>query len=138
MLHQRGKTVEEASIVYKFMYLNIYNRIFQLQSINNLLAYQNKLLKKTGKVSITIEGSIKREGKRPTLLRKAIAATYPAFEYTGFVDFGEYIFYCVLFTPELLQARNVQKIQSIATTGYGRNLLELSARFGKQISASYY
>jgi tetratricopeptide (TPR) repeat protein len=114
MLYQRGKIFEEAAAAREFMYVNIYTKTPDIQNASDLIALQNKYLKKAGTVVSLSDGpAIQREDKRPTLLRKAVVDTYPALEYTGFVDFEEYIFFCVLFTPEALQARNVRKIQSV-------------------------
>ena len=48
-----------------------------------------------------------------TLIRRLKKKTYPVPEYTGFVDFENFVFMCVLFTPEQLERKNLRKLRSI-------------------------
>ena len=48
-----------------------------------------------------------------TLIRRFKKETYPAPEYTGFVDFEGFIFMCVLFTPDQLERKNLRKLRFV-------------------------
>ncbi len=39
--------------------------------------------------------------------------SYPSKEYTGFVEFDDLIFFCVMFTPLELSKKNIRKLESI-------------------------
>jgi hypothetical protein len=47
-----------------------------------------------------------------TTIREARFKNYPGIaEWTGFVDFNDFIFMCVLFTPDELAAKNLRKLR---------------------------
>lgn len=53
-----------------------------------------------------------------TLIRRFKKKTYPTPEYTGFVDFENFIFMCVLFTPENLVRKNLRKLRFILSDAF--------------------
>jgi tetratricopeptide (TPR) repeat protein len=115
-LYERGLTFEEAVRNREFMYVNFWSKKNdQINSLDALLEYQKSyLLRDSPGAEIRLMEGAKRQrvGAR-TLVRRFKKATYPAPEYTGFVDFESFIFMCVLFTPEELERKNVRKLRFI-------------------------
>lgn len=124
-LYQRGKTLAEATAAREFMYVNIFAKTAEVQNITDLLQHQRKRMEPSSPdARLLVEQAIPRADKRPTLLRKAEMWTYPGLEYTGFVEFETYLFFCVLITPEALQGRNVRKVQFILEQAQAQDMTE--------------
>ena len=50
------------------------------------------------------------------MIRLAEVPCYPTPEYTGFVEFDDFIFFAVLFTTPEMSKRNVRKLREILRT----------------------
>jgi Restriction endonuclease len=115
-IYQRGKTFEEAVRSDEWMYVNFWKKKGALvNSLESLLAYQSGyvLSEPTGsEIQIIEEGKNQRTGAR-TMIRRFRKKAYPALEYTGFIDFDDFVFMCVLFTPEPLERKNLRKLRFI-------------------------
>jgi tetratricopeptide (TPR) repeat protein len=115
-IYERGKTFEEAVRSDEWMYVNFWKKKGDpINSIENLLTYQSAymLSEPSGsEIQITEEGKNQRTGAR-TIIRCFRKKAYPAPEYTGFVDFDDFVFMCVLFTPEPLERKNLRKLRFI-------------------------
>ncbi|MFO7853313.1 MAG: restriction endonuclease [Bacteroidota bacterium] len=112
-LYQRGLTLEEAAENKEWMYINIFNKT---DDINNLDAFckinESDTLYHYPDAKFTYDKTVKRKDAN-TLLRTIEINTYPTLEYTGFVEFDDFIFICVLFTPEELKEKNLKKLEYI-------------------------
>lgn len=112
-LYQRGLKFEEAGERNEWMYLNIFSKDEKINDLDSFIAFhESETLKNFPKAKINYQKTIKRE-KYKTLLRTIEIEEYPTVEYTGFIDFGDSIFFCVLFTPEELREKNIKKLQHI-------------------------
>jgi tetratricopeptide (TPR) repeat protein len=115
-IYQRGKTFEEAVRSQEWMYVNFWKKKGALvSSIESLLTYQSgyMLSESAGaEIQLIEEGKNRRTGAR-TMIRRFRKKDYPALEYTGFVDFDDFVFMCVLFTPEPLERKNLRKLRFI-------------------------
>lgn len=115
-IYQRGRTFEEAVRSDEWMYVNFWKKKGDLlNSLESLLTYQSgyMLSEPTGsEIQIIEEGKNQRTGAR-TMIRRFRKKAYPAPEYTGFIDFDDFIFMCVLFTPEPLERKNLRKLRFI-------------------------
>jgi len=112
-LYQRGLTFEEAGERDEWMYLNIFSKDEKICDLDSFIAlHESETLKNFPKAKINYQKTIKRE-KYKTLLRTIEIEKYPTVEYTGFIDFGESILFCVLFTPEEHREKNIKKLQHI-------------------------
>ena len=60
------------------------------------------------------------------VIRSAEVANYPTIEYTGFVEFNNFIFFAVLFSPPEISKRNLKKLREVI-----RNALPLSVKNDK-------
>lgn len=113
-LYQRGLTFEEAVRSDEWMYVNFWKKKdSEVNSLDSLLRYQSgyMLLGSAGyEIEIIEEGKNQRTGVK-TLIRRFRKKGYPAPEYTGFVDFDDFVFMCVLFTPESLERKNLRKLR---------------------------
>jgi tetratricopeptide (TPR) repeat protein len=116
-LYQRGLSFEEALRNNEFMYVNFWNKK-EKDEVNNLdalLKYQEAYLLdgSPGAEIRLLEGVPNQKVGAKTLIRRFKKKTYPTPEYTGFVDFENFVFMCVLFTPEQLERKNVRKLRFV-------------------------
>lgn len=115
-IYQRGRTFEEAVRYDEWMYVNFWKKKGDLvNSLESLLTYQSgyMLSESTGsEIQIIEEGKNHRTSAR-TIIRRYRKTGYPAPEYTGFIDFDDFVFMCVLFTPEALERKNLRKLRFI-------------------------
>lgn len=112
-LYQRGSTLEEAGKNKEWMYVNIFSKT---DGINDLDAFckmhEADTLHFKPDAKISYQKTIKRKDAN-TLLRLIEIDSYSTPEFTGFVEFEEFIFFCVLFTPEELKEKNLKKLEYI-------------------------
>ncbi len=115
-IYQRGKTFEEAVRSDEWMYVNFWKKKgAPVNSLESLLTYQSEYMLSEpagSEIQITEQGKNQRTGAR-TMIRRFRKKAYPAPEYTGFIDFDEFVFMCVLFTPEPLERKNLRKLRFI-------------------------
>jgi tetratricopeptide (TPR) repeat protein len=115
-LYQRGLTFEEAFSHLEFMYVNFWNKKNgEVNNLDALLKYQESyLLEDSPDAQIRLlEGAQGQRVGARTLIRRLMKKTYPVPEYTGFVDFENFVFMCVLFTPEQLERKNLRKLRFV-------------------------
>lgn len=121
-LYQRGLTFEEAGKRNEWMYLNIFSKDEEISDLDSFIElHEAETLRKFPKANINYKKTIRRKAYR-TLLRTIEIEEYPTVEYTGFIDFGDSIFFCVLFTPEELKEKNVKKLQHIISSALPFNV----------------
>jgi len=112
-LYQRGLTFEEAVRNDEWMYINFWHKKGEINSLDALLKFQEGYIR-AGSPDAEIgflEGVPNQKVGAKTLIRRLRKESYPAPEYTGFVDFKDFIFMCVLFTPEQLERKNLRKLR---------------------------
>jgi len=111
-LYQRGLTLESAQKTREWMYINFWAKDETTKDIESLCRVQELDIKKDLGAEIKYQdGPIRNDAR--TRIRLIKVPSYPAPEYTGFVEFDEFIFFCVLFTPEELEAKNLRKLRYI-------------------------
>ncbi|MBL0309702.1 MAG: restriction endonuclease [Bacteroidetes bacterium] len=111
LIYQRGLTFEEAADKREWMYVNFWDRRIKNVSLDDLLKIQLATFDGL-EAQIEMVPTIKRE-RNKTALRKVTIPTYPAPEYTGFVEFEDFIFYAVMFSPIELESKNIRKLENI-------------------------
>lgn len=112
-LYQIGLSFEEAISRKEFIhvYITIKNDIHP--NIENLLTYQEE-----SKIEWFPECKIEyfetqtRKDVR-TKLRLITLPEIPLLDYTWFIDFNDFIFYCSLVTPEDAKSKNLKKLEKI-------------------------
>jgi tetratricopeptide (TPR) repeat protein len=116
-LYQRGLTFEEALRNREFMYVNFWKKPDEdgISSLDALLKHQESyMLADSPDADIRLLDGVQNQkvGAR-SLIRRFRKKTYPTAEYTGFVDFADFIFMCVLFTPDQLEKKNLRKLRFV-------------------------
>lgn len=112
-LYERGLTWEQAGERLEWMYVNIKSKDNEIKTLDHFLDLQELLtLDRSPNATIKYFPTIKRTDTN-TRLRVIDIESYPTMEYTGFVEFDDFIFFCVLFTPEELKKKNIRKLENI-------------------------
>jgi tetratricopeptide (TPR) repeat protein len=116
-LYQRGLSFDEALRNDEWMYINLWNKNDhgKVNNLDALLKYQEEyILGGSPDTRIELmEGVPNQKVGAKTVVRRLLKKTYPGPEYTGFVEFENFIFICVLFTPEQLERKNLRKLRFI-------------------------
>jgi hypothetical protein len=111
-LYQRGYDLDAAGHAKEWMYLNFWHKDAAAPNLDGLLRLQADTLK--GGI-ITYLPAVERSDAR-TVIRLAEVPGYPTPEYTGFVEFDDFIFFAVLFTIPEMSKRNLRKLREILRT----------------------
>ncbi len=112
LLYQRGLNLEEAQKKDEWMYINLWDRKANNDKLEDLMSTQEmNLLESDKDVRWEYNDTIKRTDAR-TKIRIANYKKYNP-EITGFVEFQDFIFFCVLFTPKELVLKNIRKVENI-------------------------
>jgi hypothetical protein len=115
-LYQRGYDLKAAYHAKEWMYVNFWAKDSTASSLGELIKHQEAYLRADFPTAkITYLNSPKRKSSE-TMIRCFVEQTYPATEYTGFVEFKDFIFFCVLFSPPELANRNVRKLEHVLRT----------------------
>jgi hypothetical protein len=115
-LYQRGYDLDKAGRAKEWMYVNFWAKDATVPTLDALIKHQDEgILKDFPSAKVTYQEGPRRE-KGATKIRWMIEQSYPAHEYTGFVEFEHFIFFCVLFTPPELASRNLRKLEYILST----------------------
>jgi GNAT superfamily N-acetyltransferase len=115
-LYERGLTFEDAARNNEFMYVAFWDkRNNEVNSIDALLKHQEGYMLEGSPDAeiLLLERARNRRVGAETRIRRFKKNTYPTPEYTGFVDFEDFIFMCVLFTPESLERKNLRKLRCV-------------------------
>lgn len=111
--YQQGLEFQDAVNALEWIYVNIWPKNETIKCLDDLLNYQlDYILSAHPKTIINFLPTIKRNDAN-TKLRCMIVDSYPSAEYTGFVEFSDFIFFCVLFTPEEQRKKNIRKLEEI-------------------------
>jgi len=137
-LHRRGLTFVEAARRNEFMYINIWDRCPPVDNLDALLAHQESNVRKISRdtvisvreVAPSVHDVAAHCGWR-ACIRRADIPNYSTAEITGFVEFPDTIFFAVLFTPLVVERRNVRKLEYILMKA-----LPMSVRHATQQTAS--
>jgi Restriction endonuclease len=122
-LYQRSQDIQSAASSNQWMYVNLLTKTPEINSMDALIAHQAKYLFQDfplGELTY-FAGPFCSRGK--TKIRRFFDLSYPAPEYTGFIEFNEFILFCVLFTTIELEALNLQKLKYVL-----RNAMPLNVR----------
>jgi hypothetical protein len=114
-LYERGLTLEQAMMRREFMYVNFWTLNEGAMDITSLWKYQEGYLRSGPKKIDKLEQLVSPHRKdTETALRKvSFKEHHEMAEFTGFVKFDKFIFMCVLFTPKVLEERNLAKLRFV-------------------------
>ena len=112
-IYLQGRTLEEAMTDHEWMYVQFWDRHKEGHDLDDLLKFQEDRFARTDPdYSIEYPQTIKRTDAK-TALRIVKLKIYPVAEYTGFIEFSDFIFFCVMFSPENRIKTNVKKLENI-------------------------
>jgi hypothetical protein len=112
-LYLQGRTLNEAMQDSEFMYIQFWDRRKDGDSLEDLLNFQESMFKEADpECLIEFLPTIKRKNEK-TKLRVANIKNYSTPEYTGFVEFEHFIFFCVMFSPVNRSKSNIRKLENI-------------------------
>jgi hypothetical protein len=113
-LYQRGLTLERAIDANEWMYVKFSIRDEKVPDLDALLTIQDDYtMVHRPDTQKSILAGVRREDGANTLIRCYKTAAYPVPEYSGFVEFERFIFFCCLFSPVELEERNLRKLRYI-------------------------
>lgn len=117
--YQRGLTFEEATKNKEWAYVNIFSKEEPNNSLDHLVFLQETNTKtKFPKAKFEYDSAIQRPDNSKTLLRTILIDKYPTSEYTGFIEFHNFIVFFVLFTPPELKSKNLRKLENLLVRTY--------------------
>ncbi|SEP06022.1 restriction endonuclease [Mucilaginibacter sp. OK283] len=112
-LYQRGLTFDEAGEARELAYINFWDKKSGSDTLDNLLKLQEDGIRDGRKVNyINYQDSIQRNDAK-TVIRIANVENYPAIEVAAFIDFKNFIFFCVWFSKEVNIKRNIRKLENM-------------------------
>ena len=112
-LYQIGLTLEEAMKKKEFSYVDFWKKTEECSSLEQLIRDQEEYMKASLEINNLSyrELSIRNDAK--TIIRIADIKNYPAIEMTGFVEFDNFIFFCVWFSEKNVMKRNTRKLETL-------------------------
>lgn len=117
MLYQRGGGPTEAAKRKEFVYVNFWNKKDRINTLEKLTEFQESYtLENFPNAKITYSDITTSSCGYRKQLRTISIDSYPTDEYTGFVEFDDFIFYGVLFTTEENKSKNLRKLKYIMDT----------------------
>jgi len=108
-MYQRGYDLENAARAKEWMYFNFWSKDVAAPSLDGLLTLQGHALKDA---NIEYLLGVERADAR-TIIRLANVTSSPTPEYTGFIEFDDFIFFVVLFTTPEMSKRNLRKLREV-------------------------
>jgi len=112
-LYQRGLDVDQALKNHEFMYVQFWDRKKDNFDLDDLTKHQEQYTKERfPTATFEYRPTVKRNDAR-TKLRIASISNYPGPEVVGFVEFNDFIFFCVLLTPKEASTKNIRKLENI-------------------------
>lgn len=112
-IYEQGLTLDEAMNQNEFMYVQLWDKKKNNENLDDLLKIQEGLLKEADSDTAILYPTTIRRSDARTALRIANVNQYPAPEYTGLVEFDDFIFFCVMFSPAESQKKNIRKLENI-------------------------
>lgn len=112
LLYRRGLTYQQAVERWEYMYVNFWKRTTPVDSLDALLDKQAADLREHSRGDAVVAVTdMKLRDRERTVVRRAELPQYATAELTGFVEFPDFIFFAVLFTPLYVERRNRRKLE---------------------------
>ena len=114
------------------MYVNIWDRRTPIDSLDKLLDEQAQRIRDVSTDAVMSVREIRNDmGGWRIVIRRADIPRYPVPEITGLVEFPDGILIVVLFTPLVVERRNVRKLEYVV-----RKAFPMSVQHAAQQSAA--
>lgn len=112
VLYQRGRTFKEAVRAYEWAYYNFWRKDVEdtLTTVGGVIEMQNANLHVENPGTEITLLDVPDTVKYPARIRLAKRPHHPAWEYTGAIEFPEFIFFIVMFTSPQVANRNLRKL----------------------------
>jgi len=117
VMYQRGLTAQEANETYEWAYMQFWHKDVKDTpvTVEGVLAKQDENLKRENPNTELLRLASPQECRYPSSIRLAKRLHYPAWEYTGIVEFNDFLFFIVLFTLPNVAKRNLRKLYEVLT-----------------------
>lgn len=113
-LYPRGLDFETAVDKKEWMYVKVFSFDEDYKNLQDVISIQEAMtLEHSPDAKIEYFNTVKRKDGAKTKIRKIVIDSYPAYEYTGFIEFEEYCLFVVIFTPLELNIRNIKKLEYV-------------------------
>ena len=117
-LYQKGLTFEEAGLNKEIAYINYWDRKSNGDTLEDLIRMQEEGMRKNAanyrmKVNEIKYIDTDQRNDAKTIIRYADIDGYPAIELTGFIEFADFIFFCVWFSKKETINRNLRKLKTM-------------------------
>lgn len=112
-LYQRGYDFQQAAKEKEWLYVNFWQKETPEQNLKFLLKHQQETTLQDANIEF-LSGVNRTDAE--TIIRVATVPDYPTPEYTGFVEFDDFIFFAVLFSKGEMAKRNLRKLREILRT----------------------
>ncbi len=104
-LYARGGGLDDAGLKREWMYLEFWDKKDSINTIQLLIEYQNNNI-----LSDDPNAIIEVFEKEDLKIRTALIKDYPSMEITAYKDFEDFILYGVLFCPDNMINRDLEKL----------------------------
>ncbi|MFR9592638.1 MAG: restriction endonuclease [Rikenellaceae bacterium] len=104
-LYKRGGDLLDAAKSNEFMYLQLYPKDEEVKTIDDLVKKQNMLL-----LQDDANARFEKFEIENIVIRKARVKGYPTIETTAFRDFDDFVLFIVLFCPDNIRDRDINKM----------------------------
>lgn len=112
-LYRRGRDYGQAYAASEFMYVQIWDRDDPVGNLDQLVEKQSQDIRRNFPDAVITESDLRFRSDYRTRLRRAEIATYPAPEITGYIEFPKGILFVVLFSPLVVERRNLRKLDYV-------------------------
>jgi len=114
-LYERGRSFDEALKAMEWMYISFCKKDETMPDLAAVVKHQEAYLSKglPGRKVTYLDGVRNQVSGADTLIRKLAVSADGILEYTGFVDFPDFVFLCVLFTPVHSEPSNLRKLRFV-------------------------
>jgi len=124
-LYQRGLTLDAAIDAHEFMYVRIWDRTDNRDTIDIVNAVQEANLREVDPDAVfQYPATVRRPDAETRLRETKVARLGDLREFAGFVQFEDFIFVLVLQTPEVLAKKNVRKLESVMLSAQPLKIVE--------------
>jgi hypothetical protein len=132
-LYQRGCSFDDAVKSMEWMYVNFFTKMEAVPDLASVVKHQEAYLSKglPGRKIEYMKGVPHQIRGAETLIRKLAAGADGILEFTGFVDFPEFVFLCVLFTPPHSEPSNLRKLRFVMRGAFQMSVVQAPEPVGE-------
>lgn len=118
-LYRRGYTFEEAARNKEWAYINFWDKDFDIGTMDELVAWQNANLLDADK-----DGIIQEDCSDSIRIRLFKSKKYPCTEITLFREFDGFILFVVLYSPDNMISKNIEKMKFFLLKAFPLNVVQ--------------